>query len=92
MLKENFSEEEKKNISNQIKPIEIKTIEKEFTELKKIGMNASSKSERCRVGNSIVDYFTFVQRLHTRGKYNVNYFEFIHNIEIFKGKNLYKIC
>lgn len=86
MLKENFSEEEKKNISNQIKPIEIKTIEKEFTELKKIGMNASSKSERCRVGNSIVDYFTFVQRLHTRGKYNVNYFEFIHNIEIFKGK------
>jgi 16S rRNA G966 N2-methylase RsmD len=86
MLKENFSEEEKKNISNQIKPIEIKTIEKEFMELKKIGMNASSKSERCRVGNSIVDYFTFVQRLHTRGKYNVNYFEFIHNIEIFKGK------
>jgi 16S rRNA G966 N2-methylase RsmD len=55
-------------------------------------------SSRCRVGNNIVDYFTFTQRLETRGKYNMNYYEFIERIEEFKEKkfiqnmiNYYKI-
>ena len=35
---------------------------------------------------NIVDYFTFKQRLETRGKYNVNFYEFVANIETFKKK------
>jgi 16S rRNA G966 N2-methylase RsmD len=86
MLKENFTEEEKNQIALQIKPKNVLVIEKEFKQLQKIGLNACNMSERCRTGNNIVDYFTFVQRLHTRGKYNVNYFEFLENIEYFKEK------
>jgi hypothetical protein len=76
MLNETYNIDEKKKIASEIKNIDLKTIKNEFIELQKIGENASNMSERCRIGNNIVDYYTFVQRLHTRGKYNVNYFEF----------------
>lgn len=39
-----------------------------------------------RIGNKIVDYFTFTQRLETKGKYNCNYFDFLQNLETFKQK------
>jgi 16S rRNA G966 N2-methylase RsmD len=86
MLNETYNIDEKKKIASEIKNIDLKTIKSEFIELQKIGENASNMSERCRIGNNIVDYYTFVQRLHTRGKYNVNYFEFIVNIDFFKQK------
>jgi len=85
-LKELFSLEEKMQIAKQIKSITIEQVENEFIELQNIGSNAYKQSERCRIGNNVVDYFTFLQRLHTRGKYNVNYFEFIANIDVFKEK------
>jgi hypothetical protein len=43
-------------------------------------------SSRCRIGNNCVDYFTFVERLNTKGKYNTSYFDFIVNIDEFKNK------
>jgi tRNA1(Val) A37 N6-methylase TrmN6 len=43
-------------------------------------------NERCRIGNNVVDFFTFRERLETRGKYNINFFDFIENIEEFKKK------
>jgi len=86
MIKETFTEKEKGEISSRIKSIDLKTVEKEFKELQKIGKTASQLSERCRIGNNVVDYFTFTQRLSTRGKYNINYYEFIANIEYFKEK------
>jgi tRNA1(Val) A37 N6-methylase TrmN6 len=86
MFTENFSLEQKNNISKLIKNITIETIDKEMNELIKIGNNAHNISSRIRTGNNIVDYFTFTQRLHTKGKYNINYFEFISNIEEFKHK------
>jgi len=39
-----------------------------------------------RIGNKIVDHFTFTQRLETKGKYNCNYFDFLQNIETFSQK------
>jgi DNA modification methylase len=85
-LIEKYSYEEKQTISFQIKPIKLVDVEKEWNELIKIGDNAFLMSERCRIGNSIVDYFTFTQRLSTKGKYNINYYEFIANINYFKEK------
>ena len=35
---------------------------------------------------NVVDYFTFIQRLETKGKYDVNFFEFLHRIDEFKKK------
>jgi 16S rRNA G966 N2-methylase RsmD len=43
-------------------------------------------SSRSRIGNNVVDYFTFVQRLETKGKYDANFFDFVQNIDEFKKK------
>jgi 16S rRNA G966 N2-methylase RsmD len=76
----------KEEISKKIKNIDLNTIDKEMNELIKIGKNAYNISSRSRTGNNIVDYFTFTQRLETKGKYNVNFYEFLSNIEEFKKK------
>lgn len=86
MFSENYSIEKKSEISKSIKNISIETVDREMNELIKIGNKAEQLSSRVRTGNNVVDYFTFTQRLHTKGKYNINYFEFIANIEEFKNK------
>lgn len=86
MLKESFTDFEKQTISRQIKNISLETIEREMVQLAEIGNNAHTASPRCRIGNNVVDYFTFQQRLETKGKYNVNFYEFVVNIDEFKKK------
>lgn len=86
MYSESFSSDEKIEISKMIKKITIGGARQDFLDLKNIGKNASTISERCRIGNNVVDYFTFKERLETRGKYNASFFEFISNIEEFKKK------
>lgn len=83
---ESFTLKEKQEIAESIKPITIDIIEKEFKELRDIGSNASTMSKKCIIGNNVVDYFTFINRLETRGKYNCNFYEFVANIEEFKKK------
>ena len=86
MIKEHYTNQEKMEISKQIKNITFDVIEEEMKKLIQIGVNAHSMSPRSRIGNNIVDYFTFSQRLSTRGKYNINFYEFIVNIDEFKKK------
>ena len=85
-MKETFTQEEKLEISTQIKNITKEDITKEMNKLIEIGGNACTMSSRSRIGNNIVDYFTFSQRLNTKGKYNINFYEFIINIDEFKKK------
>ncbi len=73
-------------ISSQIKNITPNMVDIEMKQLIDIGKNAHSISSRSRVGNNIVDFFTFKQRLETKGKYNTSFFEFLENIEEFKKK------
>lgn len=86
MLKENYTLDEKINISKHIKNISFENLEKDMNKLIVIGNKARLISERSKVGNDVVDYFTFVQRLETKGKYNVSYFEFIFNQDKFREK------
>ena len=86
MISESFTDKEKETIANKIKPIYIEMVNSEMEKLIKIGKDAHTMSSRCRTGNNVVDYFTFVHRLKTKGKYNINFFEFIVNIEEFKKK------
>jgi len=76
----------KEYISRKIKNINIEDVEKEMDKLIEIGKNAYTMSSRCRTGNNVVDYFTFSQRLETKGKYNISFFEFIERIDEFKKK------
>lgn len=86
MLEEKYSKEEKIEIAKQIKNITIVDVNKEMNKLLEIGENAHNVSSRSRIGNNVVDYFTFSQRLGTKGKYNINFYEFIVNIDEFKKK------
>ena len=81
-----FTNKEKERIAKEIKNISMNHVEREMSQLIDIGSNASTMSPRCRIGNNIVDYFTFQQRLETKGKYNSNFYEFITNIDEFKKK------
>lgn len=81
-----FSEAEKIIIARQIKNISLEVVNKEMDKLIEIGENANSLSPRSRIGNNIVDYFTFIQRLETKGKYNASFYDFLSNIDEFKNK------
>ncbi len=84
MIKETYSKEEKIEIAKKIKDISKQDLDKDFNKLKEIGINANKLPKR--VGNNVVDYFTFLQRLETKGKYDVNYFEFLANLDTFREK------
>ena len=90
----------KKMIANKIKCIHENDVEIDFKALKNV-VNAALLSATTntndnnanggiefkeRVGNNIVDFFTFQERLETRGKYDVTFYDFVKNIEEFKKK------
>jgi hypothetical protein len=86
MIPDTFSELDKVMISKHIKRIDATEALTDFYKLKEIGSNAATISSRSRVGNNVVDFFTFKERLNTKGKYNMNYYEFITNLDEFKKK------
>ena len=86
MIPETFNEVDKVMISRHIKQISSTDALTDFLKLKEIGCNAPLISSRSRVGNNTVDFFTFKERLNTKGKYNMSYYEFITNLEEFKKK------
>jgi hypothetical protein len=85
-IQDKFTPIEKIEIAQKIKPISLEEAETDFINLQKIGTKAETMSPRCRSGNNIVDYFTFVERLNTKGKYDVNFYEFLTHIDEFKKK------
>jgi hypothetical protein len=89
MLSDNYTDLEKETISKSIKNISLETVDREMDKLIQIAPNIESfinLTPRSLVGNNIVDYFTFTQRLKTKGKYDVNFYEFIINLDEFKKK------
>jgi serine kinase of HPr protein (carbohydrate metabolism regulator) len=89
-VKITYTDIEKVTISKNIKMITLNDAIEDFNKLKIIANNFVKNdcniSSRCRTGNNIVDYFTFTERLNTKGKYDINFFEFIANIDEFKKK------
>ena len=97
--KEEFDQKNKKMIAHKIKPIGEIDAETDFETLRTMVDNALLSAnnysesgsgiefnERCRTGNNVVDFFTFQERLETRGKYDVTFYDFVKNIEEFKKK------
>jgi tRNA1(Val) A37 N6-methylase TrmN6 len=81
-----LTNEEKQVIASHIKNISLSDVDDEMNKLIQIGKGAKDIGPRSRIGNDIVDYFTFVQRLETKGKYDISFFEFVERIEEFKKK------
>jgi 16S rRNA G966 N2-methylase RsmD len=87
MIQEKYSDVEKREISQKIKPILLEDIQEEYHKLRNIGPNAANESPRSRLGNDIVDYFTFQERLNTRGKYGLSYYDFLANMKSLDPEN-----
>jgi hypothetical protein len=91
-----LTDEKQLAIARSIKPISKETVLEEYIKLSTLYSSENIRMREIgeqppisyanRTGNNIVDYFTFCERLKTRGKYNANYFDFIENIEWFKTK------
>jgi len=77
---------DKQFIANQIKPITLDDVDKEMNQLINIGTGACNIGPRSRIGNNVVDYFTFVKRLETKGKYDASFFDFLQKLDEFKKK------
>ena len=77
---------EKEFIAKEIKPITLEDVDREMNQLINIGTGACNIGPRSRIGNNVVDYFTFKQRLETKGKYDANFFDFLQRLEEFKKK------
>ena len=80
-----------KQIAYKIKPITEEICFQDYQALEKLGQDLINGKEnvvtdRCRVGNTAVDYFTFEERLRTRSKYNIHFYDFVREIETFKKK------
>ena len=96
MISSNLDLETKYRISKSIKPISDHSMMNDYYKLCELYSPENIKlretgdkppiSYGTRIGNNFVDYFTFCERLETKGKYNANYFDFIENIEWFKTK------
>lgn len=81
-----LTNEEKQLIASHIKNISLSDVDDEMYKLIQIGKGAKDIGPRSRIGNNVVDYFTFVQRLETKGKYNISFYEFVERIKEFKKK------
>mgnify|MGYP001027578398 CR=1 FL=1 len=74
-------------IANRLQNISEKSIVNEYSKLKIFSCkNALKASGRTRLGNKIVDAFTFVERLHTKGHQNVSFYEFWEQRDNYKKK------
>lgn len=90
MSNKSLTDIEKIFVSKSIKMLTLNDAIADFNKLKLLSDNFVKDpfniSPRCRIGNNIVDYFTFTERLNTKGKYDINFFDFLVNIEEFKKK------
>jgi len=77
---------DKEFIASQIKNISLEDVDREMNQLINIGSGACNIGPRSRIGNSVVDYFTFKQRLETKGKYDASFFDFLQRLDEFKNK------
>jgi len=84
--KSNYTPAQKKDIMDNIKPLTLDDVNKDFANLRIVLAQNDEISSRNLTGNNVVDFFTFQSRLETRGKYDVSFYDFLTNIEEFKKK------
>lgn len=91
-LTNSFTLNEKKKISFYIKPITLDEINIDMDKLIEMSSEKYIKTipARSMVGNKVVDFFSFYERLNTKGKYNASYFDFVENYECFREKHFIK--
>ncbi len=86
--KNNYTQKQKQNISNKIYKLNDYDVLEDFNKLRKIGCNKFN--ELSIIGNKVVNKFTLTERLNTKGKQNVNFYDLYQNKNFFKSKDFVK--
>lgn len=86
LLKNSYTSLQKQEITSKLVTSTLEQIEKEMLQLIQQAHSDKVISPYSKIGNNIVDYFTLIHRLETRGKYNINFYDFVEHIEYFKQK------
>ena len=87
-LKKNLRSTAKyKKIADRLQTIPLSKVQSDYAKLKNLSCSdAIHSSGRSRLGNKIVDAFTFVERLHTKGNQHVNFYEFWEKRDVYKKR------
>jgi hypothetical protein len=76
-----------KKMADRIQTIPMQTVHAEYSKLRQMSCSDLLRtSGRTRLGNKIVDAFTFVERLHTKGHQNVSFFAFWEKRNVYKKR------
>jgi hypothetical protein len=76
----NYSQKEKEAIVQQINPISLEQAEKSYLDLCNLKCKgAIAASANIQTGNDIVDKFTFIERLNTKGHVGIDFYTFWYN-------------
>lgn len=92
-------------VAKLLKPITSTQINNEYKKLQSLRCSEIQKfSARTTLGNNVVDFFTFSERLHTKGKQNISFYDFWKNkkkisklsyvkkmLEFYKTRNIEEI-
>lgn len=80
-----------KIIADRLQTISTQSIQTEYSKLRDFSCPQVKKvSGRTSLGNKIVDAFTFVERLHTKGNKHVSFYTFWENRRVYKKKAFIK--
>jgi len=75
------------SIAKSIKCIEFSEVEEEWNEIVLSIENGSmERNGRSKLGNKIIDYYFFEERLQTKGKNGICFYEFVNDIETYGEK------
>jgi hypothetical protein len=88
MEQNKFTLKEKKELSKELKDYTKEEIKEDFLKLKDI--KCSNVNVHSLIGNKIVDYFTFYERLDVIGRRGLNYYDFLMNINKLRKTKYYK--
>lgn len=81
---------EKHELAIQIREYSPEQISDDFARLRAIGYRAKNQSSRIHVGNRVVDWATFPQRLDTIGSKGISFYDFWQNRESYRRKSYVK--
>jgi hypothetical protein len=82
--KNNYTRKQKKQISDKIYDLTDKDVMDDYNKLCEIGCNYHK--ELSNYGNKVVNKYTLVERLNTKGKQNVTFYDLYQNRSYFKKK------
>jgi hypothetical protein len=76
----NYSQKEKEAIVQQINPMSLEQCEKSFEKLRNLKCKgAIAASAGIQIGNDVVDKFTLIERLNTKGHVGIDFYTFWYN-------------